>query len=567
MFGELALKEAPAMPQRAVNIVLAAIGLVVVAALVVAGADAYAHARRGPRWWRRVVGAGLALIAMFGAGSCRPVPEEHPGIDPLLLRSLDNRRKRLPVIEWLVRQPELTPALRERLLDVIEEDLAVMRYGRDLDEMEDSLSARANGVVLLDERSTNLLYFKARLTQRSGLRLRATRCWKRIARVLHELQEIGAGRRGNFPFDIAGARRLDNDYVGALEDVAALKLARLLDDAEATLLKQELDRHREAAGYKRVHEDMHTTCYLGIYGIDDREESPERLGKRLDALKALADSETVRPAVVERALASALRDMEFIREAKWRGQRNEEDAESYGELREHASWSIEAIEERVPDPALALEDRDEWHSVRAAFAEALPHKWAATSTTADRKRLARRFDEARAKVVRLFLEGGISADEAALILFEAESLRNGFCAFRPADLEGDILLADLGPYNGFEDYLSEGDTPEEARVRFERDNVEQKTEELVWKCLQRLEEDIPRLKRAVEGRLARPAVLGLLLPSVERDLLLFFETASSYNPYAGGELESSWRDRAEDIIRKTRAVVAGIEALSTVGAE
>jgi predicted DNA-binding protein (UPF0251 family) len=550
-----------------VNIVLAVFGLCAVAALVVAGADAWAQSRRGPKWWRRIVGAGLALAAMLGAASCRSAPSEAPGVDPRLLRGLDDRRKRFHVIEWLARGPKLAPALRERLLDVIEEDLAVMRYGRDLDEMKDPLSEDANGLVLLDERFTNLLCIKARLTERSGLRLRETRCWKRIARVLHELQEIGAGRRGYYPFDTAGARRLDNDYVGALEDVAALKLARLIDDAEATLLKQELDRHREAANYKRVYEDMHTTCYLGIYGIDDRQESPERLSRRLDALKALASAETVRPAVVERALASVLRDMEFITEAKWRGQRNEEDAESYGELREHASWSIEAIEERVPDPALALEDRDEWHSVRAAFAEALPHKWAATSTTVGRKRLARRFDEARAKVVKLFLEGGLSTDEAALVLFEAESLRNGVCFGRPADLTGDELLVDLGDDNTFDSYIAEGDTPEEAGIKHERDLARWKAEGLVWECLRRLEEDVPRLTRAVEGRLARPAVLGLLLPSVERDMLLFSETASSHNPYAGGELESRWRDRAEDIIRKTRAVVEGMKALASGGDE
>ncbi|MHC4253480.1 MAG: hypothetical protein ACYS9X_30550 [Planctomycetota bacterium] len=555
------------MPQRAISIVLAIVGLCAVAALAIAGADAWAQSRRGPRWWRRIVGAGLALAAMFSAGSCRLVAEDQPGVDPVLLRRLDNRRKRFPVIEWLAREPELNPALRERLLDVIEEDLAVTRYGRDLDEMKNPPAKYEDGGPRFKESFTALLYIKARLTKRSGLSLRETRCWKRIARVLHELQEIGAGRRGYLPFDIAGVTRLENDYVGALEDVAALKLAELLGNSEAALLKQELNRHWGAANYKRVYEDGNASCYMGIFGIDDRQESPERLSRRLDALKALASAETVRPAVVERALASVLRDLEYVREAKWSWARNEEAAEDIGEYRERASWSIEAVEERVPDPALALEDRDEWHSVRAAFVEALPHKWAATSTTAERKRLARLFDEVRAKVVRLFLEGGVSAGEAALVLFEAEGLRNGVCFDRPADLTRDELLADLDEDDALDSYIAEGDTPEEARIKYEGDLARWKTEGLVSECLQRLEEDIPRLKRAVERPLARPAVLSLLLPSVERDLLVFSETASSCNPYAGGELESRWRDKAEDIIRETRAVVAGMKAPSAAGGE
>ncbi len=54
------------MAQRTVNLVLAVAGLLVVAALILFGCDAWKAARTGPRWRRRLLGSALMLLAALG---------------------------------------------------------------------------------------------------------------------------------------------------------------------------------------------------------------------------------------------------------------------------------------------------------------------------------------------------------------------------------------------------------------------------------------------------------------------------------------------------------------------
>jgi len=54
------------MPQRAMNLLLAAFGLLAVVGIILLGYDVYRHARTGPRWKRRLLGAGLMTLGLLG---------------------------------------------------------------------------------------------------------------------------------------------------------------------------------------------------------------------------------------------------------------------------------------------------------------------------------------------------------------------------------------------------------------------------------------------------------------------------------------------------------------------
>jgi len=54
------------MPQRAAGLVIALLGVLALGILLVIGADVYRAARAGPRWRRRLVGAGLLVLASLG---------------------------------------------------------------------------------------------------------------------------------------------------------------------------------------------------------------------------------------------------------------------------------------------------------------------------------------------------------------------------------------------------------------------------------------------------------------------------------------------------------------------
>ena len=58
------------MPQRAVSLAWGIVGLIAVAGVVLAGIDAARAAGRGPAWKRRLLGAGLVLLAALGFSSC-----------------------------------------------------------------------------------------------------------------------------------------------------------------------------------------------------------------------------------------------------------------------------------------------------------------------------------------------------------------------------------------------------------------------------------------------------------------------------------------------------------------
>jgi len=57
------------------TLVLGLLGLVIVVALVVIGRDLRRAKTHGPRWKRRIIAAGLAVLAAVGA---YPVAEQHP---------------------------------------------------------------------------------------------------------------------------------------------------------------------------------------------------------------------------------------------------------------------------------------------------------------------------------------------------------------------------------------------------------------------------------------------------------------------------------------------------------
>jgi hypothetical protein len=65
------------MPQRVTGLLYAFMGLAAVAGLFLLGLNVYRAAGKGPRWKRRLLGAGLAMLAALGLVSC--ADEAKPG--------------------------------------------------------------------------------------------------------------------------------------------------------------------------------------------------------------------------------------------------------------------------------------------------------------------------------------------------------------------------------------------------------------------------------------------------------------------------------------------------------
>jgi len=128
------------MPQRTFNLLIAIVGLALVAAIALVGFDVYRAAKTGPRWKRRLVGAGLALLAALGLPACDKATDASP------------------------------PATG---------------------------NAGTPSTTLADSSQ-----------------------WKRLVATWHEAEEIASGRRGAYPFDRAGKKRVLQALATAGKDVA-----------------------------------------------------------------------------------------------------------------------------------------------------------------------------------------------------------------------------------------------------------------------------------------------------------------------------------------------------------
>ena len=82
------------------TLALGLLGLVIVVALVVIGLDLRRAKTRGPRWKRRIITAGLAVLAAVGA---YPVADQHPYNQPEFTCYMPMRQ---PVLEL----PDSSPA-------------------------------------------------------------------------------------------------------------------------------------------------------------------------------------------------------------------------------------------------------------------------------------------------------------------------------------------------------------------------------------------------------------------------------------------------------------------------
>ncbi len=214
------------MGSRTLTILLTVAGLLLIAALALLGHDVHRAARTGPRWRRRLVAAGLALLAMLGAAPAASAAEA-PG----------------------------------------------------------KLVA-ADGKPLADSRE-----------------------WKALDAAWREASEVASGKRGPYPFDEAGKKRLLAALEAAAKGVAALQAKAQIAEAEAGLLRIELGRLAGGVEAMRPTELRNATCYKPMSLGYRAKQSVDRLAARLPLLEKLAGAQQVQAAVVRKVIAAVESDL------------------------------------------------------------------------------------------------------------------------------------------------------------------------------------------------------------------------------------------------------------------
>ena len=433
------------MPHRVMTVLTVVLGIIgagVVAAIVLAGADPRRAARRGPRWRRRLIGAGLSVLAALGVPAAA---KDAPGAAPAGATAAE---------------------------------AAKARVGR------------------TDE-------------------------WKHLAATWAEAEEVASGKRGAYPFDREGQKRLLDALDRSTRDVGDLAARGLLAADEADLLKQELAALTRGVQFKRPVELRMATCYKPM--VLTPRDARAKLAERLPLLTRLATAKTLQPEVVVRVIVAVQGDVRQLTDEKYLAGLPEADRREARRIGEKAAACVQQLRLRIR-PQLSeagLADTPEWRTVTEAWKAAAPLAESGQSTTAEREAAKAGLANAAQALDRLVAAGMLSLPEADLLKSEAGRLREKIYRNPPTDCQVkcyDMMF--LAP----------------AHV-----------------SLKRLRQRLPLLaKLAASGEVHRE-VLAKVLPSIRDDLNVLAD------PKAAGALPGG--DQAAEAKAEAEKLLARIERL------
>ena len=391
------------MSQKTLNLLLALGGLAVIAAIACVGLDIHRAAHTGPRWKRRLVAAGLALLAALGVPACEQASEAGG--------------------------PATASAARS-LTDTVE--------------------------------------------------------WKRLLATWREGEEVASGKRGAYPFDRKGKKRLLASIQQSWTDCGKLQAAGQFSVAEADLLKADLDRLALGVQAKRPTEMRMATCYKPMMHLPAR-DSLKRLTTRLPLLERLAGSQKLQSDVVRKTLVSVERDLAILGQQEDVDRLSEADRAKAAEIREAVAGHVARIKARLGGkPSAALDRSPDWQVITDAWATAVPLAKSRKSTTAQRKTVDAKFKAATAAAQRLATAGLLAPQEADLLTAEAANIRADIYRDPPTDCKFTCYdMAYMPP----------------ARVSFER-----------------LGKRLPVIEKLIAGGTVHPAACVKIVAAIEADL-------------------------------------------------
>ena len=417
------------MPYRALNGLLVAAGLVAALVLMVLGADLALAARTGPRWKRRLVAAGLGLLAALGwtPGGCNesapPAPTNGGAGTATITVS--------PV-------PAATPA--------------------------------------------------------GGQGLTETPQWTHLTATWKKAEEVASGRRGPYPFDEAGKKKLLADLATVGAEIEALAKASLLNEAETGLLREDLKRLVAGVEAHRPTERVNFTCYEPMM-MQPSHDSLARLEARLPLLEKLAAAEKIHPDAVRKVLATIEEDIAFLEVKDHLNEFEPKQRPAAEKVRDAARAALDRVKTRLdgsaqtpPRPATPdnLASNKNWAIVLQYWQTVTPLAESGQSTEKQREDAEKYYTAATAALKRLSDAGELTEGEAGLVLTQARCLREDMLRNPPTDSNVTCYVMAIFP-------------PQQQ-------------------SLDRLSARLPMLKKMLEAGKLHPAVIEKILPPIEADL-------------------------------------------------
>lgn len=388
------------MPHRTFPTLLLVLGLLAVLALLLIGTNLERAQRRGPRWKRRLVAAGLAALGVLGVAPVGP----------------------------------------------------------------------GGSVAAAESPDKDALARSEKYTKLTALRA--------------EAEEVATGKRGQYPFDEAGKKKLLDALAEAPSQVRALVSEGLLNEAEGALYEKDLAELTRGVQSMRPREMELATCYEPMMYTPGR-DGVARLEARVPMLEKLAESKALHPAVVKKVLEKVAADLALLRNAESSNDLKADDRKKADELVRKVDGLVKKVERRLSGDPKGAFGTPEWRTITAGLDKA--GKLAAGgSTTAEREETTKALDAARTAAGALAAAGRIAQEEATLIGLEADRLHTAIYRDPPTDAQ--VTCYDM------------------AYMPPARDSLE------------RLNRRLPLLEKLARGGKVRAEVIRRILPTVEADI-------------------------------------------------
>lgn len=409
-----------------------AIGLLLVFRL-----DVRRAAQRGPRWRRRLIAGGLAMLAALGtvprhgAVAEEPAAEAESGEDATeAVLAIVRLERALAGLDELLTAKDVERDALEAAMEEVRGHLPVLTDPERTAGLNEKGRARAEELAEAAERK--LATAEALLPIGTNDLLKAPQ-WATITAAWEYCQPLADSGEST-----SAEREKVNEHIAAARKAGeALAAAGLLTGAEAGLLSAELDRIK-ASIYRNPPTDTPVMCYDPAY-LPPAHQSTQRLAKRLPLLKAVAEAERVSPEALAKVLATVEKDLATLGDEEQVKALGEDKARA-AELREAVAPLLDKIRAKVA--RTRLERTEAWGRVEAFREACKAHE--AGEAEPD---LARRFAEAN-KAVDELLEAGL-IDETKHKELKAEILkavrplierdRPPMC-YKPMPLRGDSRI-------------------------------------------------------------------------------------------------------------------------------
>jgi hypothetical protein len=475
------------MPHRLLNIwtvMLGLAGLLVVALMLLFGADLASAARSGPKWKRALVTAAVSLASVLGftgtyaAQAAEPAvsaaPAASEAISPVVV--VFDLKAELAKLAALKSQRDFDPKTAAECVRKTKAFVAILSQPLYLSKLNDAGRTEAKRLVT---ESAPLIASVQALIPIGTINLAQTPQWKLIL----DTWRAGGALASDKGTTMAQRTEIKKKFTLAKTAAGELALAGLISNAEAGLLVIDAD-----VIWSRITEsipiDSDLSCYSRVY-FPPAQRSVQWLGKRLELVKKVAAADKISPAAIEKVIDNITAHLAILaNDAEIKKLKKDADRQAAIKLRDEITPLVAKIEFKALGGR--LRKTAGWKTVETALLAAAPLAKTHRSTSAQRVAVTKQMKTAMASIATLTATGLLSAVETELMLGELARLKKEIYRNPPTD----------------------------SKARCYRSMLPNP----VGDSTKRLEKRIPLLRKLFDSGKLNPLIAGKILPSISADI-------------------------------------------------